>query len=194
MSASEFFEKMAPYAQKAGTSLDIFPSTILAQWAIESGYGSSNLAQNANNYGGIKYVAGKSIASGQEGDFASYSSITQFINDYVRVMKLSYYDAVRAGQTPQEEIQALVGSKYDEGKYSGGKTLLDILTKNNLSQYDAGAVVASPGNALGLPSGNVNYLAWFLIGVGVLVMIKSLGGDAAQVRESALEVVSRAEM
>lgn len=196
MAAIDFFEKMAPYAQQAGAALSMFPSTILSQWALETGYGSSNLAQNANNYGGIKYISGKSIASGSQGAFAAYNSVSQFVQDYIRVMKLSYYDAVRAGTSPQDEIKALSASPYDEGRYSGGSGLLNILTQYNLVQYDAPGSAAGPGqgNTLTLPAGNINYIAWFLIGVGVLVMIKTLGGDVAQVRQTALEVVDNAKV
>ena len=53
MKQSEFFSSLLPLAQKAGEAFRINPAVILAQAAIESGWGQSDLANEYHNYFGI---------------------------------------------------------------------------------------------------------------------------------------------
>ena len=53
MKQSEFFSSLLPLAQKAGEAFRINPAVILAQAAIESGWGQSDLASEYHNYFGI---------------------------------------------------------------------------------------------------------------------------------------------
>ena len=53
MKQSEFFSSLLPLAQKAGEAFRINPAVILAQAAIESGWGQSDLASECHNYFGI---------------------------------------------------------------------------------------------------------------------------------------------
>lgn len=115
----DFFAKMQPYADKAAAALGIDAGVILAQWADESANGTSLLARSANNYGGINHSA-NSIASGADGVFASYKSIDQFVQDYIRVMSLSYYkDVIAAGKKGDipGTIRALGESPYAASGY-----------------------------------------------------------------------------
>ena len=52
MKQSEFFSSLLPLAQKAGEAFRINPAVILAQAAIESGWGQSDLASEYHNYFG----------------------------------------------------------------------------------------------------------------------------------------------
>lgn len=95
-----FYDKMRPYAQKAANALGMPVEVILAQWALESGNGTSNLAKTQNNYGGIKYSQySKTGTKTSANAFAKYSSIDGFVTDYIRVMNLSYYDKVRSADS-----------------------------------------------------------------------------------------------
>ena len=51
---SDFLDRMGPVAQEIVPKYGLFPSVFLAQAALESGWGRSYLAQNANNYFGRK--------------------------------------------------------------------------------------------------------------------------------------------
>ena len=53
MKQSEFLHPLLPLAQKAGEAFRINPVVILAQAAIESGWGQSTLAVEHHNYFGI---------------------------------------------------------------------------------------------------------------------------------------------
>lgn len=133
----DFFSNMLPYAQKASKALDIPVSVILSQWAVESAYGTSQLAKNHNNYGGVTWV-GSSIAKGKSdnGVFASYNNADQFTQDYIRVMKLGYYDQVRKADTVEGTVKALAESPYAESHYGGGTSIVGIIKANNLTKYD----------------------------------------------------------
>ena len=50
MKQSEFFSSLLPLARKAGEAFRINPVVILAQAAIESGWGQSDLASEHHNY------------------------------------------------------------------------------------------------------------------------------------------------
>ena len=53
MKQSEFFSSLLPLARKAGEAFRINPVVILAQAAIESGWGQSDLASEHHNYFGL---------------------------------------------------------------------------------------------------------------------------------------------
>ena len=54
ISPSEFINRYAPYAMEQQIKYGIPSSVILAQMAVESTWGSSDLARNDNNFFGIK--------------------------------------------------------------------------------------------------------------------------------------------
>jgi len=135
MALDDFFKKMLPYASDASEKLGIPKSVILAQWANESNYGRSNVSLNANNYGGIKDTGRYQ----KYGAYAKYPTLSDFVDDYVRVLNLSYYDDVREIKTnnPVEETLAdLSKSPYAESGYGGGSWLASIIKQFDLTKYD----------------------------------------------------------
>lgn len=56
---NHFIDKLAKSAVQVGHENDIYPSVIVAQAIIESGWGTSGLSANYNNYFGIKAVHGQ---------------------------------------------------------------------------------------------------------------------------------------
>lgn len=120
---------MKPYADRAGQALDMPGEVILAQWRLESASGTSRLAVQQNNFGGIKYSQYSKTAQKVAGtEFARYGSIDAFVTDYIRVMSLSYYKDVRAAGSATDTAIALGKSPYDAGHYEvngqqGGKIL-----------------------------------------------------------------------
>ena len=63
ISTSDFINRYAPYAMEQQIKYGIPASVILAQMAIESSWGTSDLARNDNNFFGIKnntYITPKS--------------------------------------------------------------------------------------------------------------------------------------
>ena len=59
----DFIDRMGPVAQEIVPGYGLWPSVFLAQAALESGWGRSWLAVNANNYFGRKCLAEPCIDS-----------------------------------------------------------------------------------------------------------------------------------
>lgn len=135
--ASAYWNKMEPYAKIASNKTGISVETILAHWQLETGGGTSDLSKRANNHAGIKASSkGKDYTSGA---YAGYRNLTNFANDYARVMSLSYYDGVRSANGIKEEVNELDKSPWAEDK-NQGKKLLDILNKNGVNTGSSGTM------------------------------------------------------
>lgn len=124
MGKNEYLSMMLFYAQTASAATGIPVGVILAQWAHETGYGSSSISKNANNHAGIKSnSSGRDYVSGQ---YAGYNSISSFVQDYVRLLvNLPYYEEVitvaRSGGSPDAVIEALDRSPWATDPLYGSK-------------------------------------------------------------------------
>lgn len=124
-SKDTFINRMWSHAVRAGQALGMPPEVIVTQWGHESAWGSSDLSKRANNYAGIKYI-GQKQANFKSGMYAGYSSVSGFVNDYIRVMGLGYYDKVRSAGSIEATIRALGNSPYAEDPQYGNKLLSSI--------------------------------------------------------------------
>lgn len=114
---SAFIETLAPYAMKYGKQYNVLPSLILAQGIHETGSGTSELAQKANNLFGIK--------KGMDWDGEVYAVVTH------------EYRKNEAGEDEKYYITAEF-RKYDS--YEGA--VIDLCKKyNTMARY-----AAVPGN------------------------------------------------
>jgi flagellum-specific peptidoglycan hydrolase FlgJ len=157
-----FFDTMTPYAIKAGTRLSMPYQVVLAQWALESAYGTSDLAKKSNNFGGIKYTKN---ADFQSGSYSGYRSISSFVSDYIRVMQLPYYAAVRNAGGVRDTIEAFSQTPYAEDKSYTSKLLsmVDLMPAGNAAGKATGAIQIITGVLLS---------PIFLLGVGIYLMVK----------------------
>ncbi|MFD0591156.1 glucosaminidase domain-containing protein [Paenibacillus sp. GCM10027627] len=124
---SAYAQRMQSYAARAAAAVDMPVEVVLAQWALESGNGTSGHAKNHNNHGGIKYSKhSKTALQRSDSQFAGYRNLDDFVTDYIRVINLGYYDKVREATTIEGTVKALGESPYDAGGYllngvKGGK-------------------------------------------------------------------------
>lgn len=178
MTPQAFKAKYMPYAQRVVKELGADPSftqTVLNQWGLESGWGTSGHASR-NNLGGIKFSSNSKTATKHSSGFAEYKSIDDFTTDYIRVMKLPYYQGVIvAAKTPslEDDARELGKSPYDAGHYllngvEGGK-LLNML---GITTAGANAGVAIPKNTTGMSSGQLE--SWALVGLAVVGAIAGM--------------------
>ncbi|WP_304622582.1 glycoside hydrolase family 73 protein [Peptoniphilus sp. KCTC 25270] len=143
----EFFQKMAPYAQKEGKKHGLYPSIILAQAALESNYGESVLSKEYNNYFGIKGTKENGVSlntdeiyDGErvsvEDYFRVYDSVKESFQDYGNLIgKASRYSIVREAASPEEYAQNLYKAGYSTNpRY--GDSLLHLVEQYNLKTYD----------------------------------------------------------
>ncbi|MCT4564168.1 MAG: glucosaminidase domain-containing protein [Maledivibacter sp.] len=151
---SNYFDRMKPHAQRASKALGIPVSVILAQWAHESDYGRSWGARHRNNHAGISNFSGKPYSWSKaykveprpkaEGAYYNvYRDVEGFVDDYIHVMNLGYYKAVReAGKTPgiDDDVRELgkspfAGTHYKKNGVFGG-SIMDMIKTNGLTKYD----------------------------------------------------------
>ncbi len=110
-----FVTRFRPYAAGASADCHISVATILSQWALESGWGTSSLAVQCHNLGGIRFYG--HTGTTDHGGFACYPNFAAFTADYVHTMMLPYYSKVRAAVGVLAECSALGKSPYDAGHY-----------------------------------------------------------------------------
>lgn len=112
MKQSEFFSSLLPLARKAGEAFRINPVVILAQAAIESGWGQSDLASEHHNYFGLTaygrsnvWWKGASIELGAHSlRFRTYDSPGDSFMDYARLIR-SVYPVRRRRQRRPESLR-----------------------------------------------------------------------------------------
>ena len=120
MKQSEFFSSLLPLARKAGEAFRINPVVILAQAAIESGWGQSDLASEHHNYFGLTaygrsnvWWKGASIELGAHSlRFRTYDSPGDSFMDYARLIRSVYPFAADVSDDPKAFARKIAYSKY----------------------------------------------------------------------------------
>lgn len=115
MTPKAFVKAYKPYAVTASKKTSISYGVILAQWALESGWGTSTLAVKCHNLGGIRFY-GHAGTTNRKG-FACYPTYTAFTADYIHTMNLPYYKKVRSAVGVNAECYQLGLSPYSASHY-----------------------------------------------------------------------------
>lgn len=125
----EFVDKYGKGIALAIKGTGLFFSTIVAQKALESGWGSSGLTKEANNFGGIKYnpnlvgvigfvtkdttefVDGKKVFIKQK--FSKFKDIESGVKATIQVLMLDRYANARTkAKTPEEQVLMIAKAGY----------------------------------------------------------------------------------
>lgn len=110
----------------------IFPSVMLAQWALESGYGTSNLAKNNNNFFGIKCY-GFNCKNG----WKNYNSKLSGYYGYIQLLtKSDRYKTALNADTPRNQIKELVNAGYAGNTPGYENYIMGIINSNDLQKFD----------------------------------------------------------
>lgn len=120
----------------AGSNLPV--SVILAQWSVETGYGSSRAWRSGNNYAGVS----------PGGRVASYPDRSTGLADWLRAINLRYYDTVRGITDPAAAAVALAQSPWAAGHYNADDNnpaglLGEVMAKYDLTRFDADPITAT---------------------------------------------------
>ena len=109
-------------AQSAGARFHLNPIILLAQAALESGWGTSRLAREANNHFGITgygasnafWHGGRVIARYKRGEllFRRYDSARNSYLDFARLLVCSYPQAAAMSRFPADYAKAIAYSPY----------------------------------------------------------------------------------
>ena len=127
---AEFIASILPEAQKAAATIGWWPSVVLAQWADETGWGTSSAWLDGHNPAGIS----------PNGEIAAYPSIAAGVVAYEDTALSSYYTSVYAAQSlgPEAQATALGESPWAGGHYGSppGSNLVAIIAAYDLNQYN----------------------------------------------------------
>ncbi len=128
----EFVRELWPLAQQTGKKLNVSPHAILAQAALETGWGKSVIkhpdGSNSFNLFGIKANTSwqgekatvstleynNGIAEREQAQFRSYSSYSESFDDYAKFLKENprYAEVLKTGHSSQNFAVALQESGY----------------------------------------------------------------------------------
>lgn len=147
---AKFISRIAKSAQKVGMEYDLYPSVIIAQAALESNWGASNLARKPyhnlfgvkGNYNG-RSVRQPTIEYTEEGKaikihdfFRWYDNDYQSLCDYAETLNDPLYADVHRGQAAsfREATHALLGKYATDPRYD--RKLNRVIQTYQLTKYD----------------------------------------------------------
>ncbi|MFJ5965535.1 phage tail protein [Bacillus sp. NPDC093026] len=149
MAAADFIKKLAPGAQKVYKKYNVLASLVIAQGCLESGFGTSGLAKQANNLFGVKgtyngkYVLMWTSEQDRKGNvtriqakFRKYPSYAESLADLGSLYtRLSRYKAVVGETNYKKACHAVTDAGYATDINYPSK-LISIIEKYNLTKYD----------------------------------------------------------
>ncbi|MCD8194325.1 MAG: glucosaminidase domain-containing protein [Tannerellaceae bacterium] len=120
MKKQRFLNQCLPLARAAGEAFHLNPVVILAQSALESGWGESVLAVHYNNFFGITaagskndYWPGYSVKlSPTSLSFRAYTDPQQSFMDYARLLRIRYPAAADMSPYPEAFAKEIAYSSY----------------------------------------------------------------------------------
>ena len=136
---SKFSSEAIKLAQLTEQKYGVPASVTLAQYALESGYGTSGLATTANNYFGItgKYNGQFVVRNGR--NWRKYSSMEESFDDHGRLLSSGRYANATKGVTTSSGFIDAIAEIYapaSDGNNDYAGTLKKIVQQYNLTQYD----------------------------------------------------------
>ena len=151
----DYVVKYYGIAEKVGRAFGINPIAILAQGAIESGWGTSNLSMNHNNFFGITaygtpnfyWKGGKYISTSSNLPFRTYDSIIDSFSDFARLLVSKYSAAAKASTNVTQYASLISASPYINEKNGDNRAkykqliiqnaiLISTITKKFQSLYN----------------------------------------------------------
>lgn len=118
MTPALFVETYGKLADRASAQSGINRWAILAQWADETGWGTSHLAVHDANLAGIECTGRYAC----DGGFSKYPLLDIFVKDWVHVMSFPNYAHIPRGANTDviATCKAIGESPWAGGHYSGG--------------------------------------------------------------------------
>ncbi len=151
ISKEEFISKMTPYAQDVSASHGVWPSLLIAQAAIESNWGNSGLAQESNNYFGVKNPKGKEYVTEEfkqdewieiKATFKNYESVYDSILDYADLLKNGtswnsdlYEDVIKAATYKEAAYELEKAGYATDPNYA--EKVIEIIEQYQLYELDS---------------------------------------------------------
>ncbi len=128
-----FIESVIPGAIKAYKDYGVLPSLTLSQAIFESGWGTSNLSVNHNNFFGIK--TGTAWTGASYKGWREYSSLADSIDDHGKLLSKSWYRPVIEAKNYEDACYKVVECGYcPTSTYA--PHLIEIIKQYGLDQWD----------------------------------------------------------
>lgn len=116
--AGEYLREITPLATEVAKKNKLYTSVMIAQSVLESGYGTSKLVKEANNYFGMKFKVNE-----DEGKYGTYVIETQeydkTINDWVTVSALFRKYSSKIDSFEDNALKLREGVSWDKKYYQG---------------------------------------------------------------------------
>lgn len=109
MTPQEFAAAYLPTAETVSSATGIDAYVLLAQWAVETAWGSA--IYNANNLGNIRC---------SPTSFCQYANLQEFADAAIATWRNGYYGAVLATAGAEAQLIAIGESPWDAGHYNNG--------------------------------------------------------------------------
>ena len=129
---SKFSNEAIRLAQETEQKYGVPASVTLAQYALESGYGTSYLARTKNNYFGMK--------NGSKG-WQSFDSMADSFEAHGKLLTEERYTSKTANAKTVNDYVNGIAETYapsSDGNNNYAGQLMQIINENNLTQYDSG--------------------------------------------------------
>lgn len=160
-SAEDFVKRLHPYAEQAARELGVEPKVILAQAALESGWGRSVIknSNGGNSFNLFNIKADKSWQGKQtqvtalefdqgipkkvSSGFRSYDSFQESFSDYVDFIKSNprYGDALRKAGNAEQYMHELQRAGYaTDPKYAD--KVMSIYQGNTMAEFEPDVIMA----------------------------------------------------
>ena len=154
--AQSFIKQLYPAAQQAAEKLGLDPKALLAQAAIETGWGKHMIhntsGQNSHNLFGIKadrrwqgdramvntIEFEQGVAATKKAPFRMYNSFADSMQDYVSFVQKNtrYQEAIKQSQSPQDYFSELQKAGYATDPEYANK-VISVLEGDQFKLYSA---------------------------------------------------------
>jgi Putative peptidoglycan binding domain/Mannosyl-glycoprotein endo-beta-N-acetylglucosaminidase len=161
-----FINDVVTGAHAAASALGIPTSVVLAQWADETGWGTSEAFTRGNNFAGVSYLDRFQESLGahleDQGEILFYPSRADGLAGYLGRWSDPVYTSTRNAWRDHEHDAIAVAADIEASPWAaghyGGNGLRSIIVQNDLTRFDGEAPPApAPGPELppcgALPSG-----------------------------------------
>lgn len=148
----DYVRRMGPKIVDVVANTTLFPSVVMAQAILESGYGRDGIAARYNNHFGIKAdsswkgpvanLATNEVLNGATvriiDGFRVYSNVSDSIRDHLKFLKKNKRYTkfgVHSAKSPEEQAIALQNATYSTSPVYA-KTLIQLIKMFNLKELD----------------------------------------------------------
>lgn len=128
------------YALKVQSQYGVPASVTLAAYQVESGAGTSPLSKASNNFFSIMWTGSGDYYQGSTRKWRKYATKWDSFEDFGKLLSGKKYSALTAGSKNVEEYIHAYADTYAPAteNYNYAETLINVIYKNNLTQYDTG--------------------------------------------------------